>query len=84
MLTIESTAVVDATHQLTVQVPDSVPPGTHSVFVLIRDCGAVDADQRLPMRGVPDFVVRQKSAGTQPLSQSEAEMLDKLIAGESV
>jgi hypothetical protein len=35
MLTLEQTAIVTPEHQLTIQVPSTVPPGEHRVTVVI-------------------------------------------------
>jgi hypothetical protein len=37
MMTFEETAVVDASHRLTLQVPSSVTPGEHHVVVMIDE-----------------------------------------------
>ena len=63
MLTFEDTGVVDATHRLVVQVPDSVPPGVHHVVVvldreieLVKDAGEIGAEPRLsPTERARDF-----------------------------
>jgi hypothetical protein len=83
VLTIESTAIVDEAHRLTLAVPASVPPGAHSVVIVIRDCADDGGRERGVMRAVPDFQARQQAAGMRPLSVDEAGKLDRFIAGEA-
>ena len=82
MLTIECIANVDEAHRLTLTVPASVPPGSHPVTVVIRDCEDERLRDRGVMRAVPDFIARQNAAGMVLFTGEEAAAFDRWLAGE--
>ena len=66
MITIEQEALITPDHQLTLRVPNSVPPGRRRVVVVLEDDQAVADETKLGLEDFPQFpdaVLKQEHLG---------------------